>query len=300
MPASQKPPTKSPPYNFGAASSRDRFIYGCARPGHTHPEINTPRTPRGPPVEESSLKKWIDFLRMRNIQQIICLLSKSELEFFSKPFLKTCLEAGFKVTHVPPNDSDAFRKAVLVMTQAEKDGQRVVVHCASGQKRTGDVLALWLHRRYCIPVEKAVKEIADFAKGNLPSTSGVLSLLAPKTLRATPPLPPSWSVSPSKPRSPVSTRADARSFHVTVFQMGGEIDKQYENSKVFYGEPAALRIFQNLPFVGLTYDVRTVCRKDGARMESSDRERLADACMKVKSPKILITHGVQGAIETIV
>ena len=36
-----------------------------------------------------------------------------------------------------------------------------------GQKRTGDVLALWLHRRYCIPVEKAVKEIADFAKGNL-------------------------------------------------------------------------------------------------------------------------------------
>lgn len=94
-------------------------------------QINTPRTPRGPPVEESSLKKWIDFLRMRNIQQIICLLSKSELEFFSKPFLKTCLEAGFKVTHVPPNDSDAFRKAVLVMTQAEKDGQRVVVHCAS-------------------------------------------------------------------------------------------------------------------------------------------------------------------------
>ena len=93
-----------------------------------------------------------------------------------------------------------------------------------------------------------------------PSTSGVLSLLAPKTLRATPPLPPSWSVSPSKPRSPVSTRADARSFHVTVFQMGGEIDKQYENSKVFYGEPAALRIFQNLPFVGLTYDVvRSFC-----------------------------------------
>ena len=34
-------------------------------------------------------------------------------------------------------------------------------------------------------------------------------------------------------------------------------------------------------------------------MESSDRERLADACMKVKSPKILITHGVQGAIETV-
>ena len=26
-------------------------------------------------------------------------------------------------------------------------------------------MALWLHRRYCIPVEKAVKEIADFAKG---------------------------------------------------------------------------------------------------------------------------------------
>ena len=34
-------------------------------------------------------------------------------------------------------------------------------------------------------------------------------------------------------------------------------------------------------------------------MESSDRERLADACMKVKSPKILITHGIQGAIETV-
>jgi hypothetical protein len=34
-------------------------------------------------------------------------------------------------------------------------------------------------------------------------------------------------------------------------------------------------------------------------VESSDRERLADACMKVKSPKILITHGIQGAIETV-
>ena len=42
-----------------------------------------------------------------------------------------------------------------------------------------------------------------------------------------------------------------------------------------------------------------MCRKDGARVESSDRERLADACMKVKSPKILITHGIQGAIETV-
>ena len=44
---------------------------------------------------------------------------------------------------------------------------------------------------------------------------------------------------------------------------------------------------------------RTVCRKDGARVDSSDRERLADACAKVTSPKILITHGVQGAIETV-
>jgi len=279
---------------------------------HTHartkttmqPQINTPRTPRGPPVKESSLKKWIDFLRTRNIQHIICLLSNSELDFFSKPFLKTCVESGFKVTHVPPNDSDAFRKAILVMTQAEKDSQRVVVHCASGQKRTGDVLALWLHRRYCIPVEKAVKEIEDFSKAHRlirrPSAGGVLALLAPKTLRATPPMPPSWSVSPTKtPRSPVSARTDSRSFHVTVFQMGGEIDKQYESGKVFYGEPAALRIFQSLPFVGLTYDVRTVCRKDGARVESSDRDRLADACVKVKSAKILITHGVQGAIETV-
>ena len=114
---------------------------------------------------------------MRNIQQIICLLSKSELEFFSKPFLKTCLEAGFKVTHVPPDDSDAFRKAVLVMTEAEKNGQRVVIHCASGQKRTGDVLALWLHRRYCISVEKAVKEVADFAKGNFFYLLSILCVL---------------------------------------------------------------------------------------------------------------------------
>ncbi len=221
-----------------------------------------------------------------------------------------CTESGFKITHVPPNDSDAFRKVVEVMTEAEKQDQRVVIHCASGQKRTGDVLALWLHRRYCIPVEIAVKEITDFAKGHRllrrPSASGVLSLLAPKTLSSTPPMPPSWSVSPTKhtPRQIVtsssssSSSTETKSFHVTVFQMGGEIDKHYENSKVSFGEPSTLRIFQDLPFVGFTYDVRTVCRKDGSSVTSSDRDRLADACTKVKSNKILITHGIKGAIET--
>lgn len=243
---------------------------------------------------------------------MLCLLSASELQFFSKPFLKTLSASGFKVSHVAPNDADAFERIVNVMERAESTSSKLVVHCASGQKRTGDALALWLHRRYRLPVEAAVSEISAFAKEHRllrrPSVDGVLRLLAPNTLRPSPPVPPSWSVNTRSPRvsgtstSPrKNTSDDARgsSFHVTVLQMGGEIDETYgSRERGVSEEAAATRVLQNMPFIGYTFDVRCVCRKDGARVDRSDRERLIKACIETTAPKILVTHGMSGLVDT--
>jgi len=322
MSRSPKPPRKPPMYNFGAASSRDRWIFGCSRPGHAHPKVDTPRTPRGPPVEKGDLKKWIAFLRTRGIHHIISLLSEAELGFFAEPFLKTCASAGFTMTHVPPNDQGALEKLTHVMEHAERSSKRVVVHCASGQKRTGDVLALWLHRRYRLPVEQAVEEVGSFASDHRilrrPSVPGVLRLLAPKALKAQPPpLPPSWSIGTPRRASAVSTTSAAaidrstkgqkesdaperRSFHVVVLQMGGEIDKRFtaDGTKAVIGEPAVSAILTNLPRAGFSFETIPVCRKDGQHVSTGDRTRLIEMCKKIKTSKILVTHGTLGLVET--
>lgn len=323
------PPSKPPLYNFGSASSRDKLLFGCARPGHAHPKIDTPRTPRGPPVEKTDLKKWIEFLRTRGVKHVICLLSQTELTFFSQPFLKTIASAGFTVTHVPPakedgSDGGALEKLEEVMDHAANSNERVVVHCASGQKRTGDVLALWLHRRYRMSVEKAVEEVTTFASDHRllrrPSVQGVLRYLAPKALltarrRSTPPLPPGWSIGGgSAPTSDgtaaagdakkdTTAKKNAASFHITVLQMGGEIDRGFSAADVtrtVIGAPAVVDILRRLPAPrGFTFDGQSVCRKDGRHVGRDDRKRLLDACVRSASSKLLVTHGGgQGMVDT--
>ncbi len=70
-----------------------------------------------------------------------------------------------------------------IISESEASGNTILVHCASGQKRTGDVMALWLHHRYKLSVESAVEEVLQNAKetGTIrrPSVDGVLKILAP-------------------------------------------------------------------------------------------------------------------------
>ena len=51
-------------FNFGAASRRDGCVFGSAGPGYSHPRLDTPRTPRGPPIQTSTIQDWLGFLKV--------------------------------------------------------------------------------------------------------------------------------------------------------------------------------------------------------------------------------------------
>jgi L-asparaginase len=99
--------------------------------------------------------------------------------------------------------------------------------------------------------------------------------------------------------------------HVHIFSMGGTIDKDYPRLTAGYAfeyghEPAASRILNTHPNLGISFDVTSVCRKDSLDMSDLDRNLLLDAVCKILAQRpqgshharIVITHGTDTMIET--
>ena len=97
--------------------------------------------------------------------------------------------------------------------------------------------------------------------------------------------------------------------HVHVLTLGGTIDKDYPKLTSGYAfefgeESAAERILKSHPNLGITYQVKSICKKDSLEITQQDREILArsifDIVKKEKSklPRIIVTHGTDTMIET--
>ena len=71
-------------FNFSLASTRDSLVCGAERPGHTHPSLETPRTPRGPDVSPAVVDDWITAMIAKGVKRILCLLHSEELAFYEK------------------------------------------------------------------------------------------------------------------------------------------------------------------------------------------------------------------------
>ena len=185
------PATARSRHNFCAASSRDAFVFGCCRPGHTAPTPGVASSPRGPLIPAATVQAWVQFLQGHGVARVVVLLTDDELTFFATPYLGQLRKAFAHVVHVPPHRHAARASLLDALEAAEIAKEKVVVHCTTvrgrgvvgcsdctdsrrarslvllgwlqGQGRTGNVLALWLHHRYRLSIQQAVGEVTKFA-----------------------------------------------------------------------------------------------------------------------------------------
>ena len=80
----------------------------------------------------------------------------------------------------------------------------------------------------------------------------------------------------------------ARAIDLLLLGMGGTIDKDYPRSTQGYAfeidEVASERVLQSLPFFGLAFDARSLCKKDSTEITASDRAALLAAVRRWRAP----------------
>ena len=88
---------------------------------------------------------------------------------------------------------------------------------------------------------------------------------------------------------------------IAFIQTGGTIDKDYPRVTKGYAfeisEPAVKRILEKLN-PSFEYDVISILKKDSLDITKNDREKIFETCKKIKSNKIIITHGTDTMLDT--
>ena len=292
IPPPAPPPSEENEYNFCAASARDGIVFGAERPGYVHPLRNQERTPRGAETKAEAVVKWINYMWKRGIRRVLCLLSPEELKFYQHSLLDSFKQRFEHVSSVSTTDA-SLQQLLTPLTDAMEHNEPIIVHCSTGQGRTAHVLALWLHRRYNVGIDQAVREVSSMAKTHSafrkPTVEAVVRLLIGRS-----------EVLSANTMELVQQQQEERC-HVSFIQMGGTIDKEYPRATSGYafeiGEPAVKRILKNL-LTGFTYDCTSVCRKDSQDISSADRTALVECLSRVSSNNIIVTHGTDTLIDT--
>ncbi len=88
---------------------------------------------------------------------------------------------------------------------------------------------------------------------------------------------------------------------IIFIQTGGTIDKDYPRTTKGYAfeicEPAVKRIIKKLN-PSFEYEIISVLKKDSLDITDADRVKIFKVCKKIKSDKIIITHGTDTMLET--
>lgn len=135
-------------HNFGPASACEQTVFGASRPGYPDKE-----------VASATVQEWIRFVQDRDIERVVCLLPDSQLECYRQDLIEE-YRGVFGPDCVLLAPIDDFRlpspenlgRILEFLKEGDDRGQRVVVHCAGGMGRTGQVLAAWLvHARGLAP-----------------------------------------------------------------------------------------------------------------------------------------------------
>ncbi|EQC38579.1 hypothetical protein, variant [Saprolegnia diclina VS20] len=306
-------------YNFGRASSRCELVYGAERPGYVHLTRDQPATPRGPDVDEATVQKWIDFMQAAGIAHVLCLLTKEELRFYARPLLET-FGASFgdaNVTHVDVANSWQLVTLLGSMTRAVSASEKIVVFCSTGQSRTANVLALWLHRQHALGIAEAINDVVAFAHEarttRKPRVPDVIQLLlghgSTTESSSVPPPPPSARLNSSRPNS--SRLASSTSIGLgddivdwCFLQMGGAMDRRSVSTGRF-GERTQFEIgdpcVRNILSVGnysRGYEAISVCKREGADVTLADRKALLAALFRTSASHVIVTHGLETLLES--
>jgi protein-tyrosine phosphatase len=122
-------------YNFAPASKRESIVFGAARPGY----------------DEAEVSRWMEFMQTQGIQRVCCLLSKSQLANYDHLLDRYRQSFGIEqVCWAPIEDFHIADPELLMQTVlpflavSDQTQAPIVVHCAGGIGRTGQVLTAWL------------------------------------------------------------------------------------------------------------------------------------------------------------
>ncbi|AFY76186.1 MAG: dual specificity protein phosphatase family protein [Hydrococcus sp. C42_A2020_068] len=122
-------------YKFASARENELIVFWASKPGNSDKEVSD----------------WIAFIKRQGIKRVCCLLADSQLNRYSDLLGKYKQEFGSHcVCWTPIEDfhlcdlETLTQKILPFLAQADKKGEKVVVHCSGGIGRTGHLLAAWL------------------------------------------------------------------------------------------------------------------------------------------------------------
>eukprot|EP00292_Cryptomonas_paramecium_P020222 CAMPEP_0113690128 /NCGR_PEP_ID=MMETSP0038_2-20120614/17593_1 /TAXON_ID=2898 /ORGANISM="Cryptomonas paramecium" /LENGTH=181 /DNA_ID=CAMNT_0000611367 /DNA_START=1 /DNA_END=546 /DNA_ORIENTATION=+ /assembly_acc=CAM_ASM_000170 len=140
--------------NFAPASSRDLLVFGSSRPGFS------PDNEKAGAVDDADVAKWVQDVKENDIKRVVCLLKKDELDYYKAPLQQQIESSGLQWTGTTLDAPGAADTIIGAFREAEKAGEKIVVHCSAGAQRTGLGLGLWLTTKYGLSPEEAAQEIA--------------------------------------------------------------------------------------------------------------------------------------------
>ena len=122
-------------YKFAPAWENEQVVFGAARPGYTNNKV----------------LDWIEFMKYQDIKRVCCLLPDQQLAYYSGLLGTYKQEFGNQLVCWAPiadfhlSDLETLTQKILpFLIEADKQNEKVVVHCSGGIGRTGHVLAAWL------------------------------------------------------------------------------------------------------------------------------------------------------------
>lgn len=133
-------------------------MYGSQRPGYPKESVG-----------HGLVIDWIQFMKDKGIKRVCCLLAKAQLDLYDEELLEIYRqEFGHdNLCWAPVEDyhlSDVHTLTEVILpflTNADAGQEPVVVHCAGGLGRTGQVLAAWLIHGRGYGIDQALMEVKN-------------------------------------------------------------------------------------------------------------------------------------------